>query len=131
MSESESIKLPSGAELRITLAPFADARALYQALLAEVRGVNVAGTEDVRNLLKEIFCAGFSSKLVEACVWKCIERATYNNLKIIEDTFEPAKAREDYFTVFYEVTRENVLPFTKSLYVQLKAIREKLPDILS
>lgn len=110
------MKLPSGAELRITLAPFSDSKALYQAFLEEIKSLKwEASTEIDTNFIKDIFCVGLASKKFEAALWKCMERALYNNLKITENSFEPEEARQDYMVVCFEVAKENIMPFTKTL----------------
>lgn len=117
-----SVKLPSGAELKVYPAPFIDAKNLYQALLRELRIVQIDSKAEVANLFKELFCIGFSSPDIEAYVWECLKRCTYNNgkgdLKIDKDTFEDVKSRQDYIPVCVEVVKENVDPFMKSLYVE-------------
>lgn len=111
-----SIKLPSGAELKITMSPFTEGRSLYQAMLEEAKSLSLApNTEIDVNFFKDIFCSALSSKKIESCIWKCMERSTYNDLKITIDTFEPEESRQDYFDVMMEVARYNVLPFTKNL----------------
>jgi hypothetical protein len=110
------MKLPSGAELRITLAPFSDAKALYQAFLEEVKTLKWEATTEIdTNFIKDIFCVGLASKKFEGALWKCMERALYNNLKITDQTFEPEEARQDYVPVCFEVAKENITPFTKTL----------------
>lgn len=115
------VKLPSGAELTVQPAPFADSKNLYQALLRELKEVKIDFKMEMANLYKELFCMGFSSPQIEACLWKCMERCTYDNgktgpLKIDKDTFEPVEAREDFMTVCTEVTKVNVSPFVKTLF---------------
>ncbi len=118
------VKLPSGAVLKITPSPFADAKALYQALLREARGLEFSPKMEIQTLYKDLFCIGFSSPEIEASLWKCFERCIYNSgkgdLKIDKDTFEPITAREDYMSVCVEVAKENVLPFAKSLYAEFQ-----------
>lgn len=113
------VTLPSGAVLKITLAPFAVSKALYQAILEEAKGVTVTSTTEMPTLYKELFCMGFASKQIETCLWECFKRCTYNNgkgdLKIDAETFEPAAARDDYMSVCIEVAKDNVTPFVKSL----------------
>ncbi len=128
----KKIKLPSGAELEITMAPFAVAKALYQACADEMRTLKLDMQADVDgNFWKDLFCAGVSSKKIEVALDKCLERCTYNSLKINGDTFEPEDARQDYLTVCYEVTRENVHPFMKSLFVQYAGIFQGLKSTLT
>ncbi len=121
------VKLPSGATLKLAPAPFKDAKALYQALLAELRTVSIdAGDKSAAELYasvyKDLFCIGFSSKAIEACIWKCLERCLYNDFKVNEDTFEPVAARDDYMVVCMEAVKENVGPFAKSLFAEYKRV---------
>lgn len=119
-------KLPSGAILKVSPAPFKEAKALYQAILKEGRGIEVSSKTELAALYKEIFCAGFSSVEVERCLEACFKRCQYcdsrGELKIDESTFEPVNARDDYMTVCMEVAKENVLPFVKSLYAEYQRI---------
>lgn len=110
------IKLPSGAILKVTVAPFADAKALYQAVLEELKSMKLNSDDDIGPMLyKDLFCTGFSSRKIESALDKCMTRATYNGLKIDGNTFEPIEARDDYFKVCYEVGKANISPFVKSL----------------
>lgn len=122
------VKLPSGAVLVVNAAPFADSKKLYQAILKEMKVVHVNYDKetnlDFANALKDSFCVGFSSTQIEDCLWECLKRCTYNGDKITNDTFEPTTAREDYSDVCLEVTKENVLPFGKSLYAKFKPYME-------
>ena len=119
--------LPSGAELKITVAPFADSRALYQAILEEAKGLKVdASTEIDVNLFKDLLCSLLASKKVESAIMLCMKRATYNGLKIDEQTFEPVEARQDYFEACFEVAKENIAPFTKSLYARFSPLLAKV-----
>lgn len=126
--------LPSGAKLQIGLSPFATAKGLYQAILKEVRTVEIKSSMEMANLYKEIFCVGFGTPEIEMWLWKCFERCTYEPvggaaLKIDKDTFEPASAREDYMTASMEVAKENVLPFVKSLYAEYLRVSSMIDDI--
>lgn len=121
------IKLPSGAKLEITIAPFKDARALYQALLEEVKSLKMDPEAEVDvNLWKDLFCAALSSKKIEAALDVCMARALYNGVRISDETFEKVEAREDYIDACYEVAKANIQPFTKSLYVKYSHILGKL-----
>lgn len=126
----KTIKLPSGAELSIDVAPFADARALYQACLEEGKILRLDPTAEVdANLFKDLLCTALSSKKIEAAITKCMERALYNKLKITNDTWEPVEARDDYMTACLEVAKENILPFTKSLYAQYAGLLERFNPV--
>lgn len=121
------IKLPSGRLLTVQLAPFADSKALYQVLLEEMKGLKLDPLAEVDvNFYKDLFCAGFSSKKVEANIWQCMKRVLIDNLKVDENTFEPEAHRDDYFTVLFEVMKANITPFTKNLSAQLSAIQGML-----
>lgn len=125
------IKLPSGAELEISLAPFADSKALFQAITEEAKNLKLDPKEEIGvNMIKDLFCVGFSSKKIEEALWKCMQRATYNKLRIDADTFEKVEAREDYLTVCFEVAKENISPFTKALTRQFSPLLENLKSSL-
>lgn len=126
------MKLPSGAELVITVAPFIDSRALYQSILKEMKHLKMeAKTELNTNFVKDIFCSLLSSKEVEVALDTCMKRCTYKGLKIDDDTFESIDARGDYLLVCVEVAKENILPFMKSLYAEYAPMWEKLKSNLA
>lgn len=125
----EMIKLPSGAELRITLAPFADSKALYQAMLEEMKVLKIDPSAQIENLVKDIFCIGLSSQKVEAALKVCLARATYNKIRIDENTFEPEEARQDYIPLCFNVATENIRPFMKSLYAEFSRIKGMLEKV--
>ncbi len=58
----------------------------------------------------------FNDALFEGLSSKCI----YNDANIIEDTFNSANARENYYEMVKEFLTLNILPFFKSLLSQLK-----------
>lgn len=132
MEQMKEVRLPSGAILKISVAPFAEAKALYQAILKELRTVQVNSKLDMAALYKDLACAGFSSSEIEAAIWRCLGRCTYNDgkgdFKITEATFEPVKNRDDYLKVQVEVVKENVLPFVKSLSVEYAHIFQVLTE---
>ncbi len=132
MVEGKKVTLPSGAELEIRLAPFADSKALYQAVLEEVKTMNLDPKADVDvNLFKDLFCIGFSSKKIESALNKCFQQVTYNGMKISGDTWEPVSARDDYFKACIEVAKENILPFVKSLYAEYLPIFQEMVGSLT
>jgi hypothetical protein len=126
------MKLSSGAELKITLAPFTDARALYQAVLEEAVRVKCDPQQDLdTNFFKDVFCIGLSSKKIEAALWKCMEKVLYNGMKITDETFEPEAARGDYLEVCAAVAEENIRPFVKNLSAKFSPMLEKLKSALA
>ncbi len=124
--ESRKVKLPSGAILEVQPAPFAESKALYQAILEEGKNVKVA---DMESAIKDLFCIGLSSKKIEAAMQPCLARALYDGEKILDQTFEPVDRRQDYLAVCMEVARENIEPFTKSLYAQFKGVLGQLKKL--
>jgi hypothetical protein len=119
--------LPSGKELKITVADFATSRALYQAVLEEARLLNLDSNKEIdTNLYKDVLCLALSSKKIQSCLDECMKRVTYDGRKVDNQTFEPLEARQDYIPACYEVAKENILPFVKDLYAKLSPILEKL-----
>ena len=127
------VSMPSGAVVKINAAPFVDSKNLYQALLRELKDVKIDTKMEVAELYKELFCRGFSSPEIEQCLWKCLERCTYNSkgadLRINKDTFESIQAREDFMAVCIEVVKDNVGPFIKSLWQEFSRMSAMINDI--
>jgi hypothetical protein len=123
MSDKKVIKLPSGADLVVTPSPFEAARDLYQALMRAGLKLKLDGRVEIDyNFFKDVLFMGFSDKDIEHYVWECMKKAHYNKLPITKDTFEDVRARQDYIQVLFEVTKENVTPFTSGLYAPLKEL---------
>lgn len=120
------VTLPSGAVLKVGLAPFGVAKKLQQAMLRELRHIGVGMVPDmgfVPELLKNAFCTAYSSAEVEQAMKLVIIRSTYNDEKIDLDNptmFEPVEARADYYQVLAEVAKDNVGPFMSWLYAEWK-----------
>ena len=112
------VKLPSGAKLTVQPAPFAEAKELYQCILGELKGIEIHTNMQMGNVFKDMFCVGFSSPVIEECLWKCFPRCLYNGLKIDKETFENPETWQDYMQVCIEVAKENTSPFLKSLYAE-------------
>lgn len=125
------VKLPSGNEIEITPAPFDEAKAIYQALLEELKSVPVQFGEHHVNFLKSVFCTGIASKKIEKSVVACLDRVIYKGQKVTLDVFEVVENREDYLPMCFEVARVNVEPFMKTLTQQFSLIREKLETVLA
>lgn len=125
------VKLPSGAVLKIQVSSFAVSKALYQALLKEIRTIPVSKDMNYPDIYKELFCTGFASPVIEACLWECFKRCTYDgDAKIDEHTFEAEASRQDYMSVCIEVAKDNIAPFVKSLfagYQQFIAMTANIP----
>lgn len=128
---TEDILLPSGSKLKVTLAPFVVARALYQAVLEELKTFHIDGNDEFDiNFFKDLFCTGFSSKKIEGCLDECLKRVLYNDRKVTLETWDDVKAREDYFDVLLEVARVNLAPFTRNLLSRYQGILENVDSFL-
>lgn len=121
------VKLHSGKELKITLAPFTEARKLYQVIAGELKGIKMSGSTEIDySLGKDVICTLLESKRIEKALAKCMERCLYNGLKISDATFEPEEARGDYLMICTKVAEANIRPFVKSLSVEFSGIVEAL-----
>ena len=121
--------LASGAELDITLAPFSEAKRLYQAVLKECKGSKIeAKTEIDYNFIKDLILSVGSSELVDEALKPCLARCTYNKARITDELFEGEQARGDYFEIIMEVGKQNLLPFTKGLLSQYAGLLQKITD---
>lgn len=116
MSDLQEFDLPSGAKLKVQVAPFADAKALYQAVLEEVKGVQIGASMDITSVFKDLACVAFSSKKIEAALEICLKRCLYNDLKIDKTTFDPPEKRQDFVDVCFFCMKENLTPFTNGLF---------------
>lgn len=126
----KEITLPSGAILKIGLAPFADSIELFQVLGEEMKKVEIHFTTEIdHELMKNLLCTAIASKPLEAAVWKCLAKCLYGGIRLTKDTFETEEARQDYFAVFYEVVVANVIPFTKNLSAGLLPLMQMMQAI--
>lgn len=131
--------LPSGAELDITLASFAEGNKLLKAVMKEITNIrlslglsgkdlsfgNMNVNDDAINTIKNIVANIISSEEVESALWPCMSRATYNNKRVTKDLFEDEIVRQDYIIVMKEVLFYNLLPFFGNLASLLKSTLEK------
>lgn len=127
----KEVTTPSGSILKLSPAPFADAKSLYQAFLNEFKKLKVSKNLNLNQIGKDIICIAMASPLVEACAAKCMTRCTYNDARIEnrDKIFEPIECREDYAFVYMEVVLENIAPFLKNLSAQLESVSGLLPTI--
>ncbi len=63
---------------------------------------------------------------VNDALMACLLSCTYNSEKITPKTFEPVKARQDYYPVVLSCLRENLTPFFKGLISVLKEVGQQL-----
>jgi hypothetical protein len=122
--------LHSQSELEVTMASFADSHKLLKAVMKEMERVqinfgsraknvnefmNLEVTDETINTLKNIFSRIVSSDEVEAALWPCLERCTWNGRKVNRDLFEDEGPRGDFLEIAKEVLWFNLSPFTQSL----------------
>lgn len=125
----KEFNLASGAVLKISTIPFAEAKALYQAMLKELRGVQFGANVNLTSVMKDLFCSGFSSQEVENALKKCLSRCLYNGVKIDDSTFEPEAARVDYTVVCLRVIEDVSAPFVNGLSVELNRALAMIPGV--
>lgn len=119
----KEVKLPSGSTLIIIPADFATSRECYRAVVEEGKQLVLDPNAEVDvNLYKDLLCIAMGSRKIEKAIWDCLKKCTINKLPITNETFEPVEKRDDYLTVMIEVAKENVFPFTKSLYAEYAPI---------
>lgn len=143
MSESLKKTTGGGAALEVSPASFQEAQALRKAVLSEIekvrlnfgQGVSLAdflskdlGSEAVETL-KNIISRLMASEVIEAALWPCMARATYNKTKITPDLFEDVKTRGDYFEVAGEVMVFNLRPFFVNLASLLSTVRGLVGEV--
>jgi len=145
MSGGSEFSLPSGAKLLVSVAPWADIKALHDAVISELRGSGVASL-DVGQVLSALdgknpagcnhlvdrAMAMASSKAVSAAIMKCAERAAYmsdgqigSSRKVVaalfDDQYLGDGAKLDYYAICFRVALVNLRPFIAALSFALKA----------
>jgi hypothetical protein len=125
---NKEIVLESGARLNITIAPFADANALYKAILKS--GKESGLSTDMMGL----FSSALVSEEVERCLFKCFERVTYNGIKLRKEIFDDPDVafehlREDYYIICIKVAEENCKPFFIATFSGLKELTQALSSL--
>jgi hypothetical protein len=133
--------------MHVTVCPFVDANALLKAILKAAKGIsispeemkteiNVQAVSDNPGLLGKIIdkVVGVAvSQEVEDALFKCFQRATYEDIRITRELFDDPKigekAREDYFKMCVNVISVNCQPFFKQAFSALKASAKKPLDI--
>jgi hypothetical protein len=118
-----------GSELRITPASLSDALALEKAIGRALKGTRLELPETVTaevttDMFSDIIGAVLgvaTSDEVEACLFKCAERALVGTVRVDRDFFEDVENRQYYYPIMVEVIKENVGPFFKGLGSQFAA----------
>lgn len=126
------ITLPSGAKLEINPAGFAAAKALYKACAKELTLIKLNSADELgANFFKDVFMTALASDVIEAALWDCMEKVTYNGARVKPEIFEPMAARADYLAVCAEVARVNLVPFTSGLFARFKELYARMQELLA
>lgn len=126
MSDQDFI-LQSGAKLHVSTASFQDANALVKALMKAAKGVPLGDDLMKQDLtaLKDVLIEAAASPEVERCLYRCMERSSYNDIKLIPVNFDNPGTmdnfRADYFEVCWKVIEVNCRPFFDRAFSVLKA----------
>ena len=139
MENGQEFDLPSGAKLYISVASFAQIKALHDAVCTELRGKGVgsldivsiqktmAGSSDQGlNVLADKFMGLAASKDVEMTVFSCAEKAVYrpdgtesSSVGVTRGLFDDPRtrdqARKDYYGIMINVAQVNLRPFIEAL----------------
>jgi hypothetical protein len=121
--------LPSGSKMTVSESSYEDANALLKALLKAAKGIPLAKdpmSMDV-TVLKDALIEAATSSEVDAAIFKCAERAVYENVKVTKALFDDPKlkeaARADYFLIQWHVIEVNCGPFFGKTF---SILRERL-----
>lgn len=133
--QSKKFAMPSGAELAVTVAPFADAMALLKASLATLKGIkldkesleqeiktlkDLSKSPSAMSMLVERVVSFATSDAVESSLFRCFQRTTYTPpggapQKVAPGLFDHPEhggaAREDYAQMVASVLEVNCAPF--------------------
>ena len=117
-------KLPSGAILDITVLDFEKAFAVFQVVSRQIGLLDFdAAKIDFQNFkatdlleFKKPLTQALSNSDFSKVGNQCLEKCTYNGLKVTAQTWNDLKARNDYlFAVFYAL-KENCYPYIEGAF---------------
>lgn len=113
-------------DIKINPADFEAAENLKNAVLKELgaSGIDIDGVSfdseiEVSSFLNTALKAA-SSQDIQAALYACLIRCTFEGEKITKDTFEPVENREHYYPIMLECLKVNLTPFFKGLISQFK-----------
>lgn len=118
--------LPTGAKLVVSEAAYVDADALLKALAKCAKGIALPNNflEADVTVLKDVLVEAITSDEVDRALFKCAERAVYENQKVTKGIFDDPKlkdgARQDRFLIFWHVIEVNCGPFFGKTFSILK-----------
>ena len=128
--------LESGSVLDLSICSFAEGNRLMKAVAKEIKNTQISlGAkgqmgdflklqvgDDALNTIKNLVTGLLASDEIEAALWPCIERGTYDGVHIKKEIFEDEKTRADYIPILKEALVYNLSPFFKSLKSLVKDI---------
>lgn len=132
------ITLDSGKELVIELAAPEPAFALLDAVMADLKAVDLdlssldlkgLQAQDI-NVIKNLLCQFLGSKAIREAFFACAGKCLYDGKRITRETFAGADARADFLPVAQEVIKANLAPFFGSLVSKSSASKLPLLKIL-
>ena len=122
-------------KLQITPAPFIDAMRLQKSIAKAIGKSEVkinarllegdATPETIGSFINALIEVGVSDE-VEDGVFKCAERALYDNNKIDYDFFENVDNRELFYPIMIEIIKVNCMPFFKKAVSSLSGVFDKV-----
>lgn len=137
--------LESGAKLTVTESAFEDAIDLNDALIQSLGDIKLTddmlnveidpanplgsftGASNLFSLLANKIKAVAASPVVRRCIFKCGERAAYENVRVNKDLFDDPKigtqARKDFYAICMRIVEVNCRPFLENLLSLLKINR--------
>jgi hypothetical protein len=121
--------LPTGSKLVVSEAAYADADALLKALVRCAKGIALPKNflEADVTVLKEVLVEAITSDEVDQALFKCAERAVYENAKVTRALFDDPKlkdaARQDRFLIAWHIIEVNCGPFFGKTF---SILRERL-----
>jgi len=129
----------NGRELRITPSSFDDAMALQKAIGRALKGTRLELPDTVTTQLTESAMGDIigavlgvaTSDDVEACLFKCSEKALLGSDKIDKNFFEKVENREHYYPIMVEIIKANVGPFFKALGSRFEGLTDLMTGSLT
>ena len=126
--------LDSGSILELSICSFAEGSRLMKAVAKEIKNIQISlgikgqmgdflklqVGDDALNTIKNLVTGLLSSDEIEAALWPCLERGTYNGTHIKRDIFEDEKTRCDYIPILKEALVYNISPFLGGLQSLVK-----------
>ncbi len=118
----ESFKAKSGAEIKINIAPWADAKQLKKAVQKEVK---FTGEDlNLKWFIEQIFqidgCDAF-----EYALWACLKHCTRDNARITPEIMDTEEGRNDYVEIVSACVQVNLGPLVESLLLKFKELEKE------